>query len=117
MQYVKSIDCFRPFQNVSLICMEGSFHESSMLSLAEVGGEHAACTGSGYAEGDDLIVNLWRNRGDAVIWSVAQLEEHLQATTGSQQAFEGLWTSVQRIIGGEPESLTSCDPATAFSPG
>lgn len=53
----------------------------------------------GYAEGDDLIVNLWRNRGDAVIWSVAQFEKHLLATTGLQQAFEGLWASLQRSIG------------------
>ena len=53
---------------------------------------------SGYREGDDLIVNLWRNRGDAVIWSVADFEDHL-ARSGSQQAFKDLWTSVQRSIG------------------
>ena len=60
--------------------------------------ECAADEESGYREGDDLIVNLWRNRGDAVIWSVADFEAHL-AQSGSQQAFEGLWTSVQRSIG------------------
>ena len=53
---------------------------------------------SGYREGDDLIVNLWRNRGNAVIWSVADFEAHL-AKSGAQQAFEGLWTSVKRSIG------------------
>lgn len=63
------------------------------------GEKHTAGAESGYAEGDDLIVNLWRNRGDAVIWSVAQFEKHLLATTGSQQAFQGLWTSLQRSIG------------------
>ena len=66
-------------------------------SLADEG-----CTAgadSGYAEGDDLIVNLWRNRGDAVIWSVAQFEKHLLATTGTQQAFQGLWTALQGSIG------------------
>lgn len=54
---------------------------------------------SGYSEGDDLIVNLWRNRGNAVIWSVAGFERHLLASTGSQHAFEGLWISLQRSIG------------------
>ena len=63
------------------------------------GEEGTAGAEVGYAEGDDLIVNLWRNRGDAVIWSVAQLEKHLLTTTGSQQAFEGLWASLQRSIG------------------
>ena len=60
--------------------------------------ECAADEKSGYREGDDLIVNLWRNRGDAVIWSVADFEAHL-TKSGSQQAFECLWTSVQRSIG------------------
>lgn len=63
-------------------------------------GEKDTCgVESGSAEGDDLIVNLWRNRGDAVIWSVAQFEKHLLATSGSQQAFKGLWSSLQRKIG------------------
>ncbi len=51
------------------------------------------------AQQDALIVNLWRNRGDAVIWDVDQFQEHLAQDTGSEAAFERLWRCVERGIG------------------
>ena len=39
---------------------------------------------------DELIVNLWRNRGDAVIWVVEQLKAHLLEETGSDTSFRRL---------------------------
>ena len=48
---------------------------------------------------DELIVNLWRNRGDAVIWDVEQLKAHLLEETGSDTSFRRLWRGVERGIG------------------
>ena len=48
---------------------------------------------------DALIVNLWRNRDDAVIWDVAELAAHLAQETGSPAAFERLWRGVERATG------------------
>jgi len=50
---------------------------------------------------DDLIVNLWRNRRDAVIWKVDDFEVHLRTETGSSAAFDALWAAVQRLIGAQ----------------
>lgn len=71
------------------------------------GGVCLADQKSGYTEGDDLVVNLWRNRGDAVIWSLNDLEKHLLSESGSQQAFDSLWISVQRNIGVLPFPLAA----------
>ena len=49
---------------------------------------------------DELIVNLWRNRDDAVIWDVRQLAQHLARETGSQAAFDRLWRGMERALGG-----------------
>ena len=80
------------------LCLPLSSGTMSRSPAVSAEPECAADEESGFREGDDLIVNLWRNRGDAVIWSVADFEAHL-AQSGSQQAFEGLLASVQRSIG------------------
>lgn len=49
--------------------------------------------------GDDLIVNLWRNRGEAVIWSVDDFRQHLGEVSGSSAAFDRLWAAIQQKIG------------------
>ncbi|BDA46895.1 probable tubulin polyglutamylase ttll6 [Coccomyxa sp. Obi] len=49
--------------------------------------------------GDDLIVNLWRNRGEAVIWSVDDFRQHLGEVSGSSAAFDRLWAAIQHKIG------------------
>ena len=79
--------------------MSHTFVQSCADETCLAGENYTAGAESMYAEGDDLIVNLWRNRGDAVIWSVAQFEKHLIAANGTQEAFRGLWTSLQRSIG------------------
>ena len=48
---------------------------------------------------DELIVNLWRNRGDAVIWDVDQFRQHLAEGSEGEAAFERLWRSVERGTG------------------
>ena len=79
------------------LCRVAAAHDEEVAA----GAECAADAASGYRYGDDRIVNLWRNRGDAVIWSLADFESHLLASTGSGRASESLWTSMQRIIGSD----------------
>lgn len=79
------------------LCHVATAHDKEIVA----GAECAADAASGYRYGDDRIVNLWRNRGDAVIWSLADFKSHLLASTGSGQAFEGLWKSMQRLIGSD----------------
>ena len=87
---------YRYSRGLKLCLLSLGTMSSSLAVSAER--ECAADEGSGYRESDDLIVNLWRNRGDTVIWSVADFEAHL-AKSGLQQAFKDLWTSMQRSIG------------------
>ena len=61
-------------------------------------GAHQQCSQQRDA-GDDLIVNLWRNRGEAVIWSVDDFRQHLGEVTGSSTAFDRLWAAIQQKIG------------------
>ncbi len=65
---------------------------------AERGQEEGTCEASGTQ--DELIVNLWRNRGEAVIWSVDDLRRHLTDTENdSSTAFDRIWAAIQLAIG------------------
>ena len=75
---------------------------SSRAADAAAGAPDQATEG---AQQDELIVNLWRNKGDAIIWDVEQFEEHLKDATGSDAAFQRLWRSVERAIGARLPSL------------
>ena len=81
------------------------------------GAECAADAASGYRYGDHRIVNLWRNRGDAVIWSLADFKSHLLASTGSGQAFESLWKSMQRLLGSDVPHCGTVAPLCLCSAG
>lgn len=67
------------------------------------------------AEQDELVVNLWRNRGDAVIWDMEHLEAHLETETGSGAAFQRLWHGVERGVGARFAPLCPCVPRTSFA--
>lgn len=63
------------------------------------GPKQATSQGGGNDDDDDRIVNLWRNRGEAIIWSVEDFRRHLEEQTGSSVAFEKAWAGIQRTLG------------------
>lgn len=65
------------------------------------GQEKGTCEATGkQGAGDELIVNLWRNRGEAVIWSIDDFRQHLAGShNGSSAAFDSVWAAIQMAIG------------------
>lgn len=78
----------------------------------EAGQEQDTCEAAGGRRGgDDLIVNLWRNRGEAIIWSMEDFQRYLATQTGSRAAFDRLWAAIQHLIGGisvQDQTALSC---------
>jgi hypothetical protein len=68
---------------------------------ADGGQEKGTCEATGkQGAGDELIVNLWRNRGEAVIWSIDDFRQHLAGShNGSSTAFDSVWAAIQMAIG------------------